>query len=256
MGPPRPGAWGLEVEVLDRLGYRAFTDLPETRSLGQGSEILSARDHFAAHLVAVGYFGDTMWDRAPQRISGEMAWRLAGHIVTELRLERGFVLFPVPFIASRQQPDVVRISQSAEMAPWALGNDYDRPICRRIAETRGVPRESFGMRKRAAGVFYRDEGLAQTMAPESYADYLSYRQRELGTSAAVARLADRGANQLRTANRLINRIESRLLRRIAPGRTLARFPVRPGTWSEAALLVPWATERMAERYRLGGSEGA
>ncbi|MDE5832358.1 MAG: hypothetical protein K2H64_05150 [Desulfovibrio sp.] len=35
------------------------------------------------------------------------------------------------------------------MLPWTLGNAYDRPVPRRLAEEAGVPRELFGMRKAA-----------------------------------------------------------------------------------------------------------
>jgi hypothetical protein len=42
------------------------------------------------------------------------------------------------------------------MKPWSLGNDYDRPIARRIAESSGVPREAFGIQKKGvARHFYR-----------------------------------------------------------------------------------------------------
>ena len=49
---------------------------------------------------------------------------------------------------------MVEVSQSAEMAPYTLGNDYDRPIPRRILESSGVPRELFGMRKKAVASHY------------------------------------------------------------------------------------------------------
>ena len=42
------------------------------------------------------------------------------------------------------------------MAPWRLGNDYDRPIPRRIAESAGVPRAAFGQRKQ---VVMRNDAL-------------------------------------------------------------------------------------------------
>jgi hypothetical protein len=42
------------------------------------------------------------------------------------------------------------ISVSAEMQPWSLNSDYNKPIPRRIAEEAGVPREAFGMVKMAS----------------------------------------------------------------------------------------------------------
>mgnify|MGYP003408922933 CR=1 FL=1 len=47
-----------------------------------------------------------------------------------------------------------RVSRSDEMKPWQLGNDYDRPIPRRLLEERGVPRDAFGFGKKAVAQDY------------------------------------------------------------------------------------------------------
>ena len=44
------------------------------------------------------------------------------------------------------------ITTSAEMRPWSIGGDYDRPIPRRALEEAGVPRELFGQIKYAGAV--------------------------------------------------------------------------------------------------------
>ena len=72
---------------------------------------------------------------------------LGGHGMGELRLALGFVQLPLPFMGARQKADIVRITESSEMDPWRLGNAYDRPIPRRIAEEAGVPRHLFGQSK-------------------------------------------------------------------------------------------------------------
>ena len=41
-------------------------------------------------------------------------------------------------------PEIEYLACSDEMAPWSLGNDYDRPIPRRIVEEAGIPRALFG----------------------------------------------------------------------------------------------------------------
>jgi len=245
-------ALGLDVTVVDRLGFRASEDMPEIMALGHGSEFLSARHAFAGRLVVVGFMGDTMWDRIPGVVSDSIkVLRPASHNVTELRLAHGFVFFPVPFIACRQQPAIVRITQSEEMAPWTLGTNYDRPICRRIAETRGVPRESFGMRKLATAVFHREEGLARTMTPASYADYIDYRTAKLGGSPRLARLIDRATRFTRLGNRIADNLAIRLKRKSGISLRIPRLPDTGGMRSEAALLFPWAVERLRPRYRLG-----
>src|SRR5207245_159892 len=40
------------------------------------------------------------------------------------------------------------------MAPWRIGGDYDRPIPRRLAESAGVPRPWFGLKKKAVVITY------------------------------------------------------------------------------------------------------
>jgi hypothetical protein len=63
-----------------------------------------------------------------------------------------FIHVPVPMIGARRHTEVSLISRSAEMAPYRIGTDYDRPIPRRVLEDRGVPRSSFGQRKKAASL--------------------------------------------------------------------------------------------------------
>lgn len=77
---------------------------------------------------------------------------LSMHGLTELRISFGFVQVAVPFIGAIHRRDILAISSSTEMAKWRLGNTYDRPIPRRIAEEAGVPRAAFGQRKMASVV--------------------------------------------------------------------------------------------------------
>jgi hypothetical protein len=90
---------------------------------------------------------------------------LSLHGLTETRLRAGFVQAAIPYIGARRRADIVRITDSAELAPWRLGTDYDRPVPRRIAETAGVPRGAFGQRKTGSVVeftppqFPQDPGL-------------------------------------------------------------------------------------------------
>jgi hypothetical protein len=79
-------------------------------------------------------------------------WDLGGHSVGEVRLHTGVIQLPIPYIGARRRPELLQITESAEMAPWRLDNAYDRPIARRLAEEAGVPRESFGQKKMATVV--------------------------------------------------------------------------------------------------------
>jgi hypothetical protein len=101
-------------------------------------------------VLFTGYHGDKVWDiNTPEQYLGEEL-KLSSVCLgfSEIRLKSGFINVAVPFILARNIRSLVAISRSDEMKPWSLGNDYDRPIARRIAESSGVPREAFGMQKK------------------------------------------------------------------------------------------------------------
>jgi hypothetical protein len=81
-------------------------------------------------------------------------WDLGGHGMAELRLVVGFIHLPLPYIGGRRKTDIVSITESSAMDPWRLGNGYDRPIPRRIAEEAGIPRLAFGQSKMGSVVLF------------------------------------------------------------------------------------------------------
>lgn len=248
-GQDAAAALGLRCQRQDRLGYRSMNDLPEIETLGAGCELSSARDIVSGRLLLTGYMGDSMWDRVPATDLTDLRWPIiAGHNMTELRLASGFINLPVPFIGCRQHRDIIAVTQSEEMKPWTLGTAYDRPICRRIAEERGVPREAFGQTKRAAGVFFREEGLEQTMAPGSYADYTAYRMKWRPRPGWRTHLADRRVTVVRVANGIMSRAVKMMNR--LPGLRLKApaFSVQPGPNTEASMLFHWSQDRLSARY--------
>ncbi|MDP2276447.1 MAG: hypothetical protein Q8N23_04340 [Archangium sp.] len=99
-----------------------------------------------------GHMGDGVWavDLSPMNLTGQL-WRGApsGFSLNEARARFGVVECSPGFLFSRSVTEVHRVTLSDEMAPWRLSNGYDRPICRRILEERGVPREAFGWGKKA-----------------------------------------------------------------------------------------------------------
>ena len=58
-------------------------------------------------------------------------------------------------------PAIHRIANSPEMDPWRINPGYDRPIARRIAEERGVPRSMFGQVKMGSVVLFPSPRLPQ-----------------------------------------------------------------------------------------------
>jgi hypothetical protein len=150
-------ALGLEIKLVDRLGWQndgAWEPLFLSAD-GQGKEImLSAAPALLRRRVFVtGNGGDYVWSMNPKTVSTELARdEYASLSLTEFRLHCGFIHFPLPFMGMSQMADVCRISQSPEMRQWHSGGSYSRPICRRVLEERGVPRDVFGIRKTGASV--------------------------------------------------------------------------------------------------------
>lgn len=151
-------ALGLRVRPLAMPGDLLSPDEPfflasslwgsELAHLGMHEEI-AARGGAAA--VFTGYFGGQVWSLiAPERRPADDIRRGddSGLGLSEARLVSGFVHVAVPYLFARSGRDLATIGASLEMSPWRLGGEYDRPIPRRLAESRGVPRTLFGQSKR------------------------------------------------------------------------------------------------------------
>lgn len=100
-------------------------------------------------LLFTGVKGDTMWDRNAQASASTWSWDPGGATMQEFRLRVGFVHLPPAFFGWRHHDRLIGISRSAELDPWSFRNSYDRPIPRRLVEECGVPRDFFGMDKKA-----------------------------------------------------------------------------------------------------------
>jgi hypothetical protein len=108
-------------------------------------------------VVFTGYYGDIIWARnpKPRYVENTLARDdVSGSGLGEIRLHAGFINAPVPYLGARHVAAMAAISQSSTMARWSVGGSYDRPIPRRILETRGVSRASFGTRKKAVAQEY------------------------------------------------------------------------------------------------------
>ncbi len=101
------------------------------------------------------WYGENYYKEHPGLINPDlMRGDLGNHGLTEVRLQAGYVQLAFPYIGARRRADIFSITQSAEMAPWRLHTDYDRPIPRRLAEQAGVPRALFGQVKMASLLEY------------------------------------------------------------------------------------------------------
>jgi hypothetical protein len=158
-------AAALGVRPLS-VAHDAWLDnpLPEVPFLaadayGEDVFFRGAEDHLAGTVLLTGFFGDVTWGKDTRDDYGKLTRRYssqAGLSLTEYRHTAGFVHAPMSYWGARQIGDIVRLSNSNELEPWDIPGGYSRPICRRIVEESGVPRDAFGTAKRGASVFLLD----------------------------------------------------------------------------------------------------
>lgn len=247
---------GMTAHVVDRLAYRAFSDMPEIDTQGSPCELASLREMLPGRVLLTGFGGDGLWDRAPDYVGPDIVRAGAGGTNwTEARLHWGFIHFPPAFLGIREHARIHAIACAAEMEPWSLGNDYDRPICRRAIEEAGIPREAFGMSKRAAGVYATKEGLANVMSPAALRDFRAY-------AAQRWRGWRRVSGALNHLWFTLARLNAGLRRRLRRGALAGlRIPVpilfRPTPLrTELSLLIGWSMDRLIARYRFADGDAA
>ncbi len=165
---------GLQLTLLRRDDFKKHPDSEVFIYCGEGegeeSFIGALTGKLRGKVLLTGFHGDKVWDRDTKYLSSEIVRGDAtGLSLTEWRLREGFLHCPVPFWSCRSIKSIAAISMQADMARWDLRNIYNRPICRRVLETEGVPREGFGMTKRAtAHTFYESK---EVLMPSNAKDY-------------------------------------------------------------------------------------
>ncbi len=240
-------ALGVRLRRLARDAWRApdaptGAEVPFLAADAKGEDVYfrGAEAHLARRVLVTGYHGDQMWSKRPRTTSADIVrGDQSGLSLSEYRLWAGFIHLPVPFLGVRQIGDVSALSRSPAMAPWDVRGTYSRPICRRIVETAGVPRDAFGVRKRTASVlfFERDDVLS----PGSLADYCEWLR------GRAADWHDRGVAAPAHPPGAAARLRAALARLASP-----RLRNALGLAHGARLfphLFPWAVERAKARYR-------
>lgn len=186
----------------------------------------SFADELPRTLLFTGHKGDTMWDINGRPVG---SWSLdpGGATMQSFRLRADFVHFPPAFFGWARHEKVIEISRSEEMKPWSVGASYDRPIPRRIVEEAGVPRDWFGMKKRAVSAMYGLDNRRYVEAgeldlTEEFSRLLrQHRQRWRSPSVDLGMAAGNAAhNVMRRANAAVNRGKSKQGRGRVGGRSL------------------------------------
>jgi len=173
-------ALDLDTEIIDRESWRKL-DFPEVDCIagaGACGEVAFAamEERLQGRLLLSGFWGGTIWNRYCEYTDPTFPDHDgSGLCFTELRLRIGFIHCPAAFWGGLQIDDLVRISQSEEMRPWSVPGHYDRPVCRRIVEEAGVPREWFGMKKH--GSSDRLLTMSNFLTEKSDSDYRNWLRR-------------------------------------------------------------------------------
>jgi hypothetical protein len=169
---------GLNVIEVARNAYKELQNEYEFFCLGTGGEdvFFAPLEHNLHGRVFIsGFHGDKVWEKNITKTSDQIVrGDPSGADLEEFRLRVGFIHLPIPFFGCRAHAAIVAISNSAEMSPWSLGGDYDRPICRRIAEEAGLTRSDFGQKKRVMSRSFPDKGLGWYFGKESLQEFLEY----------------------------------------------------------------------------------
>ena len=249
---------GVRLTIVARPAWRAasFAEVPFVAADAKGEDVYfkGAESLLARRVLLTGFHGDRVWDHAARSDADFLRGDQSGLSLTEYRLWAGFLHCPLPFAGGRQATAIRALSRSRELAPWHTGAYYSRPICRRILEEAGVPRDAFGRWKKSASVlFSAQEGF---LTPASLADYRFWLERHADewrrrglTPPSFAVGADIWQESRYAIARVLEGLAHAAPRRLWVLRSAARRVVTLGRRERLFRhLFPWAMERAKQRY--------
>lgn len=249
---------GVRLNILARPAWRAasFAEVPFVAADAKGEDVYfkGAESLLARRVLLTGFHGDRVWDRAARTDADFVRGDQSGLSLSEYRLWAGFLHCPLPFAGARQAASIRAISRSRELAPWHTGAYYSRPICRRILEEAGVPRDVFGRWKKSASVlFSAQEGF---LTPASLADYRFWLERHADewrrrglTPPSLAPGADSWRDSRYAIARVLEGLAHAAPRRLWLLRSAAQRILTLGRRERLFRhLFPWAMERAKQRY--------
>ncbi|MBZ2174089.1 hypothetical protein K8M07_02310 [Schnuerera sp. xch1] len=183
-------------DIAKKLGYKSIitknaneylnnkslveAEFVSSGELGTGIVFTAFEKEFKNSVVFIGERGDKIWDK--NRTDYNNYFRFENEVFTstsmvENRLRIGYIIIPMPLFGASQWPSIHKISNSDEMKSYSIGGNYDRPIPRRILETRGIDRNMFGVEKKGAGFNYRFDNLGRIkkrMSKKSYDSFYNF----------------------------------------------------------------------------------
>lgn len=241
----------MRITEYSRIAYKDSGGEWEFFAVGTGGEDIffsPMEKIFAGKIFISGFHGDKIWDKNPSKISDQIIrGDPSGADLEEFRLRVGFIHVAVPFFGCLEHRSIATISKSAEMVKWSVGGDYDRPICRRIAEEAGVVRSSFGQKKRVMSRSFGTRGLEWYLGPASLQEFREYMAHHPPTWKTVdlsmywiARWSEGTASGV---GRFSYQVEKRLRKITKPLRRYSR------PFDETRQLFHWSFGKMTQKYR-------
>ena len=249
---------GVRLNILAGHAWRAasFAEVPFVAADAKGEDVYfkGAESLLAGRVLFTGFHGDRVWDRAARTDADFVRGDQSGLSLSEYRLWAGFLHCPLPFAGARQAASIRALSRSREMEPWHTGAYYSRPICRRILEEAGVPRDAFGRWKKSVSVlFSAQEGF---LTPASLADFRFWLERRADewrgrglAPPSLAASADPWRGSRYAVARVLEGLAHAAPRHLWLLRSAARRIVTLGRRDRLFRhLFPWAMERAKQRY--------
>ncbi|NWG74978.1 MAG: hypothetical protein HXY24_10290 [Rubrivivax sp.] len=253
---------GLQLTLIERQAWREqpLSEIPYFAATGLGPDVIfsGARELIQGRVLVTGFHGDKVWGKDTKALGRNLVrGDASGLSFTEHRLMLGAIHLPVAFMGVRDIEQVHALSNSAELSPWDVGGDYSRPVCRRIVEDAGVPRDWFGRNKMAAtSLFLQGESQLGRDTERAFHAWLGARRRQaIGREALRIRPPVRAAVVLRDHYHVVGNI-LRMLQRLLGSGLAPRLSKLDVGWQRALarsvnptdMLFPFSIDRMREVY--------
>lgn len=244
---------GLSLTEVGRRDYLEKDGFPEAEfvacgDLGQDVVFSSFESLLQGRMLLTGFHGGKVWDRNCKVVSQSIVrGDPSGNSLTEFRLRVGFIHVPVPFIGCERHPSLYRIANSEQMSRWQVGGNYDRPIPRRIVESKGVDRKAFGSRKKAVTVLLNStlKDLRTKMKDGSVESLETQLPTWASQRDGLESMTFRGMYAAHRTWNLLSRAARKLGVNLGASPIPGRFHQNPGVPS---FLIHWGISEIRDRY--------
>jgi len=258
---------GLNQIFVERDAWQTknYFEVPFLAADAKGEDVYfsGAEDSLKRKVVLTGYAAGAFWLNDSFLMNPDLMRRdQSGLPLTEYRLWAGFIHLPLAFLGSKQIEDFLKISSSSEMSPWDVGGDYNRPIQRRIVEEAGIPRNAFGVKKKAASIlFYHRKSFLSPKSLNDFRNWLNQHSKDWWDKEEIPPLI---VSRLWNSCLPFLSLFSLLTRAIAKASPsgLLNGNIRPFAEKMRCLardeylsryVYPWSLEKAKERYSAGPS---